>query len=390
MATGLGLRIGESESVAAIVTSGRESEPEYVVRETVLHMSDNGDSALGGTPPEVPSRTVSGFLAHVGDPAGIVVDDGAAFRAEDLVATAMFCLINLSSSKLVAPTEIHASYPADWSGDAVDALRDALDYLGLGSLTLTAAANGVAGKEAALGAASTALTAAIAGVGISGNEFAQLPTEELPLAQALIAGPMVAALAYSTVGGPSVAAAPPPEAEEVTDKAAVVEPTSSGRRKPVMIAASVAGALAIVGGIFAVLAQSTATTDVPKIQDANNESATTTAGAPAAPVVFPTTTAPAPPPPLAPAPPPQPVTVYVTAEPPPPPPPLPTPLPSAPPTTSQPVATTTPPTTTATTQPTPTPTVGETTTTPQPPPNGFYFEYTPPQNLPPAGLITPG
>lgn len=382
MATGLGLRIGESESVAAIVTSGRESEPEYVVRETVLHMSDNGDTVLGGTPPEGPSRTVSGFLAHVGDPAGIVVDDGAAFRAEDLVATAMFCLINLSSSELVAPTEIHASYPADWSGDAVDALRDALDYLGLGSLTLTATADGVVGKEAALGAASTALTAAIAGVGVSGNEFAQLPTEEMPLAQALIAGPMVAAQAYSTVGGPSVAAAPlPADVDEVTDKAAVVESTSSGRRKPVLIAACVAVALAIVGGIFAVLAQSTATTDVPTIRDAKNESETTTPGAPAAPVVFPTSTtaAPAPPPPPAPVPP-QPVTVYVTAEPPPPPP--------APPTTTQPVVTTTAVTPTVTTEPTTTTVVTPTTTTTQP--NGFWFEYTPPQNLPPAGPIPPG
>ncbi|MFR9750563.1 hypothetical protein ACL02S_05960 [Nocardia sp. 004] len=135
MATGVGLRIAEDECTAVLVTDGDE-EPRYIVREPTLHMSDDGDTELGGPAPAGYSHSITGFVSAVGDPAGISVDDGAAYRAEDLVATALFCLIDLASEHLCGPAEFYAAYPADWPAEQVRSLREALDYLGLRSVLL--------------------------------------------------------------------------------------------------------------------------------------------------------------------------------------------------------------------------------------------------------------
>src|SRR6266568_4200274 len=142
MATGVGLRIADDECLAAIVSSATPEpgapapEPVFVVREPVLHMSDDGDTELGGDPPAGHSHSITGFVSAVGDPAGIPVDDGEAYRAEDLVATALFCLIDLAADQLSGPADFYATHPADWPDQDVLALRDALDYLGLRSVDL--------------------------------------------------------------------------------------------------------------------------------------------------------------------------------------------------------------------------------------------------------------
>ncbi|WP_051133566.1 hypothetical protein [Nocardia paucivorans] len=134
MATGVGLHIAENGCAAAIVRANGKSH--FVLREPVLHMSDEGDAALGGEAPPGHNHTITGFVAAVGDPAGITVDDGAAYRAEDLFATALFCLIDLSAEYLSGPTEFFATHPARWPEQQVRALREALDYLGLRSVAL--------------------------------------------------------------------------------------------------------------------------------------------------------------------------------------------------------------------------------------------------------------
>ena len=190
MATGVGLRIADDECIAAIVAdtdvpiatatdvpiatatdaagaadSDDTSAPHYIVRDSVLHMSDDGDAALGGERPSDHSHSITGFFGAVGDPAGISVDDGPAYRAEDLVATALFCLINLAAEHLTGPAEFYATYPADWPEQQVSALRDALDYLGLRSVGLVSEGDLPAsadGRDYTRHAARTALTAVLA------------------------------------------------------------------------------------------------------------------------------------------------------------------------------------------------------------------------------------
>uniref|UniRef100_UPI00245746A1 hypothetical protein n=1 Tax=Nocardia carnea TaxID=37328 RepID=UPI00245746A1 len=135
MATGVGLHIAEHACTAAVVND--DGNPHFIVREPILHMSADGDAELGGaTAPPGYTQTITGFISAVGDPAGVAVDDGEAYRGEDLLATAMFCLINLTADHLDGPAEFYATHPAGWPAAQVFALRGALDYLGLGSVAL--------------------------------------------------------------------------------------------------------------------------------------------------------------------------------------------------------------------------------------------------------------
>ncbi|MBU3066165.1 hypothetical protein KO481_32190 [Nocardia sp. NEAU-G5] len=170
MATGVGLRIAEDECLAAIVSSTTPEpgapapEPLFVVREPILYMSDDGDTELGGDPPGGHSHAITGFVAAVGDPAGIPVDEGEAYRAEDLVATALFCLIDLAAAHLNGPAEFYAVHPAHWPAAQVLALRDALDYLGLRSVVLISESilpDVHSGREVATAAARGALASVL-------------------------------------------------------------------------------------------------------------------------------------------------------------------------------------------------------------------------------------
>ncbi|MGW4067988.1 hypothetical protein [Nocardia grenadensis] len=135
MATGVGLHIAEYACTAAVVDD--DGDPHFILREPVLYMSEDGDAALGGAvAPPGHSHPITGFVAAVGDPAGVVVDDGEAYRGEDLLATALFCLINLTAEHLNGPAEFYAAHPAGWDAGQVMALRGALDYLGLKSVAL--------------------------------------------------------------------------------------------------------------------------------------------------------------------------------------------------------------------------------------------------------------
>ncbi|MBJ8348682.1 hypothetical protein [Antrihabitans sp. YC2-6] len=271
MATGLGLRVGTYESVAAVVTSD-DAEPEYIVRDSVLYLTDDGDSQLGGTPPDAPTQAISGFLERVGDPDGITVDGGGAYRPEDLVATAMFCLIDAASPQITAPSEIFATYPAQWSSDAVDALRDSLDYLGLSSLNLMSEADAAvdSGDEPAHGAALAALAAVAASAPLAAVANAGVDdpaTEEFPAAPPLVSGPMVIAPAYSALAEPP-GHVPPVAAEEeepAETGAAVVTPLARLRRKPVLLAASFGAVLALAAGIAAVALQYNEKAEAPQI-----------------------------------------------------------------------------------------------------------------------------
>ncbi|WP_282782672.1 hypothetical protein [Nocardia sp. CC201C] len=167
MATGVGLRIADDECVAAIVTGDDATLPvHYIVRESRLHMSDDGDAELGGEQPTGHTHSIGGFAAAVGDPAGIPVDDGEAYRAEDLWATAAFCLINLAAEYLEGPAEFYATHPTAWPEENIRAVREALDYLGLKSVVLVSerdlpTPDSDTGKSLAYQAARAALAAVL-------------------------------------------------------------------------------------------------------------------------------------------------------------------------------------------------------------------------------------
>lgn len=288
MATGVGLHIAEDRCTAAIVRD--DGEPYFVLREPVLHMSDEGDAALGGEAPPGHNHTITGFVGAVGDPAGIAVDDGAAYRAEDLLATALFCLINLSAEYLSGPTEFFATHPARWPEQQIRALREALDYLGLRSVALVGedeipaatAGDSAAGRARACaeGAARAALAAVLetpAGTtppDPTTTENATLDTIIMPV----IPDPATQAQAYSAVQpavdpvptalGTGVSNTAPPATVGTaalgtgTPAATVAAPVStrsetsgrrSGRAVPIAVAAALLGLLVGAVGVAAVL-----------------------------------------------------------------------------------------------------------------------------------------
>ncbi|WP_156673915.1 hypothetical protein [Nocardia terpenica] len=262
MATGVGLRIAEDECIAAIVTGSGEldedsPEPRYIVRDSVLHMSDDGDTALGGAAPAGHTHSITGFFAAVGDPAGIPVDDGEAYRAEDLVATALFCLINLAAEYLEGAAEFYATHPADWPQPQVRALRDALDYLGLRSVVLVSEAD-LPGSEESSGrgyahdAARAALAAVLATPAGSAppdpttSENAMVATDVLPA----LPTPETTVQAYSAAIPVAVPVAG--ETAVVTEApapTATPEPAQRNRRIPLLIAGAATAGI-VIGGIL--------------------------------------------------------------------------------------------------------------------------------------------
>ena len=153
MSMGVGLRIGSVVSTAVVASNDPGSpDPVVIVRDTVLHMCPDGTAILGGSAPHTigETHTVSGFLPRVGDPAGVPVGDGSRYRAEDLVAGAMRCLLRECEplpdhgGRTGGAPDIMATYPTRWDSTAVAALRDALDYADMSYLSLVSDAEAAA------------------------------------------------------------------------------------------------------------------------------------------------------------------------------------------------------------------------------------------------------
>ncbi|MFI9405221.1 hypothetical protein [Nocardia sp. NPDC052316] len=295
MATGVGLRVAEDDCTAAIVTDGDE-EPLFIVRESLLYMSDDGDATLGGPPPDENAHAITGFALAVGDPAGISVDDGEAYRAEDLVATALFCLINLTADHLNGPAEFYATHPGDWPREYVQALRDALDYLGLRSVLLVSEAElpgaetDATGSTFAYDAARAALAAVLstpAGSTPPDPTHAEnstvdtvvipaVPASE-PTPQAYSAAiPMAEPVATEQTATPS---APAPQAEPARDR----------KQLPLLIGAAALIGLVLGGFAMAVLFREDSETPVPPMRDAKSDQVSVSPTPPPAPPInFPT------------------------------------------------------------------------------------------------------
>ncbi|APE37625.1 hypothetical protein BOX37_30990 [Nocardia mangyaensis] len=343
MATGVGLRIADDECIAAVVTE--DGSATFVARESVLHMSDDGDAALGGPAPNEHAHSVAGFVRAIGDPAGVDVDGGEAYRAEDLLATAMFCLIDLTTEHLSGPAEFYATHPAQWSPEIVRGVREALDYLGLKSVALLGedelpqpVHGGDPGRTYATAAAEAALVAVLA------TPAGATPPDPIVTENSLVVTDVMPALATPVVTAQAYSAALPvaslpTKSMDVPVAAAAVPvetPPPARSRTPLLIAAA-----ALVGLLLGAVAVSVALrggepVTPPPISDARTEQSTEPPApaplppppAPApvvesttpAPVVVPTTDeppapAPAPPPPAEePAPEPEPEAEQTTTE----------------------------------------------------------------------------
>ncbi|WP_072690027.1 hypothetical protein [Rhodococcus marinonascens] len=153
MSIGVGLRVGAVVSNAVVASNDPGSpDPIVIVRDTVLHMCPDGTAILGGSAPRTIGEThsVSAFLPSVGEPAGVEVGDGSRFRAEDLVAGAMRCLLRECEpipdhgGRTGGAPDIIAAYPTRWDSTAVSALRDALDYADMSYLSLVSDAEAAA------------------------------------------------------------------------------------------------------------------------------------------------------------------------------------------------------------------------------------------------------
>ncbi|EOM78404.1 hypothetical protein Rrhod_0233 [Rhodococcus rhodnii LMG 5362] len=87
-------------------------------------------------------HSVSGFVPLVGDEAGLLVGDGIRYRAEDLVAGSVPCLLTeceplpARGGRSGGRPDIMVAHPTRWDAHAIAALRDALDYAGLDDIAL--------------------------------------------------------------------------------------------------------------------------------------------------------------------------------------------------------------------------------------------------------------
>ncbi|MCU1648156.1 MAG: Translation initiation factor [Nocardia sp.] len=285
MATGVGLRIADDESVVAVVTGDDATLPvHYIVRESILHMADDGDAVLGGDPPEGPSNSIRGFVSAVGDPAGMPVDEGEAYRAEDLMATAAFCLINLAADHLNGPAEFYATHPTDWPDENIQALREALDYLGLKSVVLVSERDlpppdaEDTGKSFAHNAARAALAAVLATpAGLTppdptaSTQNAADVTDILPALSA--AEPLAQAYSAAFPAATTVDSAVGP----ITAEQPIVQlPRQGANRGPYMIAAATAIIGLLLGGlgVAAVLRPDDSPPGPPRGEVANQPAAT--------------------------------------------------------------------------------------------------------------------
>ncbi|MFD0365456.1 Hsp70 family protein [Nocardia sp. GCM10030253] len=144
----LGITIGASNSVA-VATRGNISNGDdgpagsgtVFTHPSVLRLAADTAPAFGtdarSTGRHSSDVVLEGFLARVGDPVGILAEDGTSHSAADLMATAITCLIDeINSAATQDNSATVACHPAWWSRHTVDMQRAALDRADLREVTL--------------------------------------------------------------------------------------------------------------------------------------------------------------------------------------------------------------------------------------------------------------
>lgn len=144
MAAALGIGVGSVNSVAALDLDGADAADVTVFsRESVLHLTPDRAPLLGAQHSSLESSVVSDFANRVGDPVGLLTDDGSTYSGEDLVATAVGCLVHEAASDGgPLPTTV-VTHPTVWSPYTVGVLASALEQAGLTDTTLVSEADAV-------------------------------------------------------------------------------------------------------------------------------------------------------------------------------------------------------------------------------------------------------
>ncbi|AWZ26436.1 hypothetical protein CEJ39_21625 [Rhodococcus pyridinivorans] len=133
-------------SVAVTSPTPGRPDPAPIERFTAVHLHSDGTATLGDHD-VVDGHTSSftGFVDRLGHSGGVRANDGSLSRAEDLVATAMECLLADAASLIGdTPYTAVATHPTDWPSSTVAVLRNALDYVGLRHVSLVSDAEAAA------------------------------------------------------------------------------------------------------------------------------------------------------------------------------------------------------------------------------------------------------
>lgn len=298
MATGVGLYVGETQSVAVVTTPGAALRT--VERATVLTPGPDGGVELGTRSDD----SVEGFVSKVGTTEGIRYA-GAETRAEDLIATAMFCLFRDLATGLHGDVDVVAAHPCGWSEDATRALRESLDYMGLQHAKLVSAEEAVAVSsesyatdDEADSAVSDSLPgwAAAHGGALIGSGV-RLPRNAQPFdTDSFPAVPREEAMAYSQAivipasehfVAADIGTALPVATPAAAQAAPIEKDVPVPARKPLLLAGAVAGILTLAGVAAALAFGYTGSTDAPPIRDVTQADATSTTTR-NAPIKFPT------------------------------------------------------------------------------------------------------
>ena len=134
MYSGLGVTIGAANSVAlTVLDQPRSGDPSVLSVPTELHLPEDGTPVLGAGAPAPGTQVFSGYAARVGDPVGILADDGSTYLGEDLVASTVACL-QYRTGTSDAPTML--AHPAAWSAHTVEALQATLVRAGVTARTI--------------------------------------------------------------------------------------------------------------------------------------------------------------------------------------------------------------------------------------------------------------
>lgn len=147
MSVGVGLRVGTTVSSVAVTspTPGRP-DPDPIERFTAVHLHSDGTATLGDHHvADGNTSSFTDFVDRLGHSGGVRANDGSLSRAEDLVATAMECLLADAATIIHdAPYTAVATHPTDWPSSTVAVLRNALDYVGLRHVSLISDAEAAA------------------------------------------------------------------------------------------------------------------------------------------------------------------------------------------------------------------------------------------------------
>ncbi len=119
----LGLSIGATNLAAVTADSA-------IIRRPVLTLYRRRPPEVGvpSDNPRLdePGVVINDFVDRVGNPVGIVADDGSVHRSEALVADALRALAYVATGGRPLPENTAVTYPAHWPSKAVDALGAAL------------------------------------------------------------------------------------------------------------------------------------------------------------------------------------------------------------------------------------------------------------------------